>query len=334
MAHTSIQASKVRGLSTCHARPTRSLHAIVPVAAPRQALSRFVCFATETMTDATVPEGHKGLHGALYGEGGAEEHSSAAYNFRKGEDDGENMIPVEKYLEDRDGEKPLGVYVLYDENLNVQFVSYNRNVVLAVRGHMNLVGPEQCAFVHVMVFVIKTMAMLTKGHMNLVGPEQCAFVRVMVFANKAMATRTNMQKEVDRWIDEFGTIPPGNGADKARWEGRTDPSLMSADELAEYEEKKLKMQKAMGENINDDIEGEEVSSKQRRLNLIKAVKCDHWSFVIDGQTQNTAVEGDDWSSVIDGQTQDTVDPDAVAPAVVDKVKAPVVSPFTRARVHR
>ena len=34
------------------------------------------------MTDATVPEGHKGLHGMLYGEGGAEKHESKGYSFR------------------------------------------------------------------------------------------------------------------------------------------------------------------------------------------------------------------------------------------------------------
>ena len=34
------------------------------------------------VTDAAVPEGHKGLHGFLYGEGGAEEHDSRGYVFR------------------------------------------------------------------------------------------------------------------------------------------------------------------------------------------------------------------------------------------------------------
>jgi hypothetical protein len=34
------------------------------------------------VTDAAVPEGHKGLHGFLYGEGGAEEHDTRGYVFR------------------------------------------------------------------------------------------------------------------------------------------------------------------------------------------------------------------------------------------------------------
>ena len=35
------------------------------------------------ITDAAVPEGHAGLHGFLYGDGGAEAHDSAGYSFRE-----------------------------------------------------------------------------------------------------------------------------------------------------------------------------------------------------------------------------------------------------------
>lgn len=36
------------------------------------------------MTDAAVPEGHQGLHGFLYGEGGAEAHEGgSSYTFRE-----------------------------------------------------------------------------------------------------------------------------------------------------------------------------------------------------------------------------------------------------------
>lgn len=33
--------------------------------------------AGSVMTDSSVPEGHKGLHGYLYGDGGAEVHDGA-----------------------------------------------------------------------------------------------------------------------------------------------------------------------------------------------------------------------------------------------------------------
>ena len=38
----------------------------------------------DVVTDQAVPEGHKGLHGFLYGQGGAEAHDSQSrYNFRE-----------------------------------------------------------------------------------------------------------------------------------------------------------------------------------------------------------------------------------------------------------
>ena len=82
------------------------------------------------------------------------------------------------------------------------------------------------------------------------GPEQCTGVKMMVFANKSMATRSNLEREVQNWLAACGTAPPGNGAERALWQGAAyvsvDPSLMSADELAEYEDKKLKMKKVGG----------------------------------------------------------------------------------------
>jgi hypothetical protein len=40
--------------------------------------------SSSVVTDEAVPEGHKGLHGFLYGDGGAEEHDSRSqYNFRE-----------------------------------------------------------------------------------------------------------------------------------------------------------------------------------------------------------------------------------------------------------
>lgn len=145
------------------------------------------------VTDAAVPEGHKGLHGFLYGEGGAEQHDSRGYVFRhvcpaaahdavgnitctpsccrsaclnqyvcriisigaslrlarraameqygdlmkcpplQGEDDGKELLPVGEYLAQRDGEKPIGVYAVYDAWEHLQYVGYSRNIVLAVK---------------------------------------------------------------------------------------------------------------------------------------------------------------------------------------------------------
>ncbi|KAI3423194.1 hypothetical protein D9Q98_010716, partial [Chlorella vulgaris] len=220
--------------------------------------------AAGPVTDAAVPEGHAGLHGFLYGEGGAEAHDggSSSYAVRQGEDDGATLLPAEHYVSSREGEKPVGVYALYDAKRNLQYVGFSRNMVLAV-----------------------------KSHLARVGEERCAWVRAMVFANRAMQSRSALQREADNWLAEAGTVPPGNGAEQELWDGARagagpsmDVSLMTGDELAEYEDRKLKMRKAMGENLNDGVEGEAEDSKQRRLKLIAAVEGDNWSGVIDAQT--------------------------------------------------
>ncbi len=46
-------------------------------------------------------------------------------------------------------------------------------------------------------------------------------MRTMVFANKAMATRSNLERETGNWLNELGTLPPGNGVEKDLWEGTT-----------------------------------------------------------------------------------------------------------------
>eukprot|EP00878_Enallax_costatus_P031191 GHUV01034086.1.p1 GENE.GHUV01034086.1~~GHUV01034086.1.p1 ORF type:complete len:253 (+),score=67.09 GHUV01034086.1:148-906(+) len=181
------------------------------------------------VTDAAVPEGHQSLHGLLYGSGdAADAHQAAGYQFREGEDDGTSLLPVSSYLSSRDGEKPLGVYAVYDEKHNVQYVGYSRNIVLAV-----------------------------KGHLSRVGDDRCAFVKPLVFANKAMATRRHMEALAEDWLEEAGVIPPGNGVEAELWLGSSssdaaaeptpavDITLLSPTERAEYEEKRLKLKKAM-----------------------------------------------------------------------------------------
>ena len=44
---------------------------------------------------------------------------------------------------------------------------------------------------------------------------------------------------------------------------------LSQADAAQLEERALKMRKAMGENISDDVAGETVDARTRRLNLIK-----------------------------------------------------------------
>ena len=88
-------------------------------------------------------------------------------------------------------------------------------------------------------------------------------------------------------------------------------------EYINYEEKKLKMRKAMGENLYDDVEGEGDDSRTRRLKLLQAT------------------EGDDWSNVIDGQTKATIQQNqkdvVVNEEKVECQSTPIVSPFDEKR---
>lgn len=94
-----------------------------------------------------------------------------------------------------------------------------------------------------------------QGHLARVGPVKCAAVRTKVFANKAMASRTNMEREVQTLLEEHmhssgGVLPPGNGPEGEEWESESmDSSVMSPAERERYEAKKLKLRKAMGEDV-------------------------------------------------------------------------------------
>lgn len=56
------------------AKPSAAAHSTTPSSVP----------VASVISDAAVPEGHRGLHASLYGEGGAEAHdSSTDYRVRK-----------------------------------------------------------------------------------------------------------------------------------------------------------------------------------------------------------------------------------------------------------
>ncbi len=154
------------------------------------------------------------------------------------------------------------------------------------------------------------------------GATRCASVRVMVFANKAMASRAAMEAEANKWLAAAGVTPPGNGADAAAW-GAGAPggavAVMTPAERASYEDKKLKMRRAMGDTAVSagDEDTAAVDGDARRANM------------------RAAMERDDWSAVIEGQTREAVgDADGAVASPRSSGSDYVVSPFTRSDVHR
>ncbi len=51
----------------------------------------------------------------------------------QGEDDGTEVVPLAQWLERREGEKPLGVYGVYDAQGQLQYIGYSRNMVTTLR---------------------------------------------------------------------------------------------------------------------------------------------------------------------------------------------------------
>jgi len=64
-------------------------------------------------------------------------------------------------------------------------------------------------------------------------------------------------------------VPCKTGVEAELWATGVSTTTMSAAELAAYEEKKLKMRKAMGENLGDAVPGETRDAAQRRCRLIR-----------------------------------------------------------------
>mmetsp|Transcript_24265 Transcript_24265/g.79140 ORF Transcript_24265/g.79140 Transcript_24265/m.79140 type:complete len:456 (-) Transcript_24265:2156-3523(-) len=242
---------------------------------------------TVPVTDDAVPEGHHGLHGFLYESESESEHAAAVYRVRQKEDDGTSLIPAGVWTDARNRESPLGVFAVYDSAETCQYVGYSRNVVNSVRSLERRFGSDRVAF-----------------------------VRAMVFANRTMATRQNMERERQRWLTELpeGFVPPGNSDEASEWEPGAergiDESAMSDAERALYEDKKLKLRKAMGESlVGEDDEHETLDQRERRLRTIIAVEGDDWSAVVGQQTSETttAAESTDQAQAQEQQGQQQQD---------------------------
>ena len=259
------------------------------------------------LTDNQVPEGHRALHETLYG--GEEKVAAASavtdspealdasvlahatrrpYQFIEGEDDGTAILPIDDFLARRrlsaDTLPPMGVFAIYDSERTLQYVSYSRNIVLSVKSVVDTVGGGDVT-------------------------SKCAFVRALVFQNRAMQTRQAMESQKEAWIEENGTVPPGNGVEKGEWGVGLAVGSMSEGEKEFYDDKKTKMVAAMGQRLEED---QKMGSREKL---------------------KSAVEGGDWSAVIDEQTQGTI-AGAGAAAPAPAPPAQMTTPFAQASVHR
>lgn len=204
-----------------------------------------------------VPVEHRGLHDFLYSSG--DEHAATVTATADLESNGAVVLPLEAWCKHSQNAKVAGVYAVLDAERRTQYVGYSRNVLLSLKGHVTQNGQEKCAFVRVQTF--------------------------------KFPKREEMEKLRDAWISELGSVPPGNSDASEMWlstVGEAARAAMSAAERNAYEEKKLKLRKAIADTtLGLESEAMDESDTSRRHKLDAAVNNDDWSSVIDSQTQET-----------------------------------------------
>ncbi len=133
----------------------------------------------------------------------------------------------------RDGELPevlqkkIGVYAIFDEDKLLQFVGYSRDVYLSLRQHL------------------------------VRQPQLCYWVKAQTIERPSRAILENIEKA---WIAENGSLPIGNGEDRAKWTQPIDvKALITPEEQANYdnpmndEMAKIKIIKNVARRVEADI---------------------------------------------------------------------------------
>ncbi len=154
--------------------------------------------------------------------------------------------------------KVAGVYAVLDCDRIYQYIGYSRDVLRSVQGHIAQNGSETCTYIRVKTF--------------------------------KFPKRQAMEALKNEWMAELGYTPGGNANGGNTWAatiGETAKASMSEAEKNAYEEKKLKLRKAMADpTLVDELAANNSQTElevQRRQKLEAAVENDDWSSVIESQ---------------------------------------------------
>lgn len=202
--------------------------------------------ASEVIEHQNVPQEHRGLHDFLYSsadEHGAEPAPEIATVAAV-------TAPVEDWC--NANAKVAGVYAVLNSRQQTQYIGYSRNVSLSLRSHLIAHGAEVCALVRVQPF--------------------------------KFPKREEMEQLRDQWLVELPSPPSGNTDGSADWASTVrsaQVTVMSEVDRAAYEEKKLKLRKAMADG---SLHREESAASQH---LAAKIQDDNWSAVISEQTKET-----------------------------------------------
>ncbi len=203
-----------------------------------------------------VPAAHQGLHEFLYSA--ADEHSTTAASSQV-DLDGDLILPVAEWQAIAENARVAGVYAVLDAANRTQYVGYSRNVSTSLKGHLIAHGSDVCAAVRVRSF--------------------------------KFPKREEMEQLRDSWIAALATVPLGNAGTDGNWAttvGEIAQAAMSPAERAAYEEKKLKLRRAMADNaLSKELDAATIADDRQRENLAAAMHEDNWSELIQDQTAET-----------------------------------------------
>ena len=203
-----------------------------------------------------VPIAHQGLHGFLYS---SEHEHSADASIIAPQSDGTAIVALSAWEKQAGNAKVAGVYAVLDSDRLYQYVGYSRDILRSLRGHIAQNGTQVCTFVRIQTF--------------------------------KFPKRQIMEALKNEWIAEISYTPTGNTGEQGTWArtiGEAAKATMTNAERDAYEDKKLKLRKAMADTtLTDKLTSQATQSEaeiKRRHQLETAVKNDDWSSVIDSQT--------------------------------------------------
>ena len=119
----------------------------------------------------------------------------------------------------------IGVYAIFNQGKQMQYVGYSRDVYLSLKQHL------------------------------IRQPESCYWVKVQTIARPS---RKILDEIASAWIEENGTTPVGNGTQKHLWTEPIDANpAMTAEEKAQYqqseESKQIKIRKKVARRVEAQI---------------------------------------------------------------------------------
>jgi predicted GIY-YIG superfamily endonuclease len=204
-----------------------------------------------------VPVAHQGLHSFLYS---SEHEHSAETTSREINADGTEIMEISAWEQQTANIKVAGVYAVLDRDRLYQYIGYSRDVLRSLKGHISQNGTQACSYIRVKTF--------------------------------KFPKRQDMEALKEEWLSELSYIPTGNTGEGNAWAstiGEAAKATMTAAERNAYEEKKLKLRKAMADaTLIDELVAPTSYSEtevQRRQKLEAAVKNDDWSSVIEDDNE-------------------------------------------------